>query len=250
MKRGRLALLLVAGLLVFGGVLLAYLPASWIVVRLPPGLQFECGDVGGSIFEGECLRATFQGKPVGDATWNLGRLDLLRGRLVGDVDVRGALNARADLDLNFSGNGELRNVTANLPLDPQVIPQAPADQRGTLVADLKRLVLENRAPRSIEGNLELRDFRQVGARPLELGSYRVEFDGKSRPDGTAVGNLRDLGGPFEMVGTVTLTPPNGYLVQGTIAGRTAQAESLVREIAIGAPPDTSGRTPFSFEGSY
>jgi hypothetical protein len=152
--------------------------------------------------------------------------------------------------MSFDGNGELRNLTANFPLDPQVIPQAPADQRGIIVADLKRLVLENRAPRAIEGNLELQNLRQIGARPLELGSYRVDFDGTAQPEGNAVGKLRDLGGPFEMVGTVTLTPPDGYLVQGTIAGRTAQAESLVREITIGAPPDASGRTPFSFEGSY
>jgi hypothetical protein len=157
---------------------------------------------------------------------------------------------RADLDLSLSGDGELRHVTANLPLDPQVIPQSPPEQRGTVIANLERVVLENRAPRSIEGNVELQNLRQVGARPLELGSYRAEFDGKAQPDGTTVGQLRDLGGPFEMAGTITLTPPNGYLVQGTIAGRTAQAESLVREITIGAPPDTSGRTPFSFEGSY
>jgi hypothetical protein len=250
MKRGRLGLLLAAVLLVFCGVLVAYLPASWVVMRLPPGLQLQCSDVGGSIFEGECLGATLAGQRVGDATWNLARLDLLRGRLVGDVDLRGALNARADLDMSLSGDGELRNVTANLPLDPEIISQSPPGQRGTVIANLARVVFENRIPRSIEGNVELQNLRQVGARPLELGSYRADFDGKPQPDGTAVGQLRDTGGPFEMVGTITLTPPNGYLVQGTIAGRTAQAESLVREITIGAPPDTSGRTPFSFEGSY
>jgi hypothetical protein len=250
MKRGRLALLLVAGVLVFGGVLLAYLPASWVVMRVPAELQFHCADVGGSLFEGECLGVTLRGMRMGDATWDLGRLDLLRGRLVGNVDLRGALNARADLDVNFMGSGELRDVKANFPLDPQVIPQSPADQRGNIVADLKRVVLDQRAPRAIEGSIELVNLRQVGARPLELGSYRAEFDGKTQADGNAVGQLRDLGGPFEMVGTITLTPPNGYLVQGTIAGRSAQAESLVREITIGAPPDTSGRTPFSFEGTY
>ena len=55
---------------------------------------------------------------------------------------------------------------------------------------------------------------------------------------------------FAVDGTVTLTPPNTYLVNGFITGRTAQAESLVREIALGARPDASGRTEFSFEGSY
>ena len=55
-----------------------------------------------------------------------------------------------------------------------------------------------------------------------------------------VGKLRDLGGPFVVDGTVTLTPPNAYLVQGFITGRTAEAERLVREITLGAMPDASG----------
>jgi len=39
-------------------------------------------------------------------------------------------------------------------------------------------------------------------------------------------------------------------VQGYITGRTAAAERIVREITLGAMPDTSGRSTFSFEGSY
>jgi hypothetical protein len=62
--------------------------------------------------------------------------------------------------------------------------------------------------------------------------------------------LRDLGGPFIVEGTLKLTPPNGYLVQGYITGRTAAAERVVREITLGAMPEASGRSPFSFEGSY
>ena len=33
----------------------------------------------------------------------------------------------------------------------------------------------------LEGTLELHDFRQVGATPLELGSYQVSFDGSPTP---------------------------------------------------------------------
>jgi hypothetical protein len=65
-----------------------------------------------------------------------------------------------------------------------------------------------------------------------------------------VGMLRDIGGPFAVEATLTLTPPNGYLVQGFMTGRSAEAERLVREITLGAPPDASGSSAFSFEGSY
>jgi hypothetical protein len=136
-------------------------------------------------------------------------------------------------------------------MDPALLPQLPRDQRGRLAANLKRLeIVAGPAVRSLEGTLELHDLRQVGARPLELGSYQVTFDGKPQADGNIEGQLRDLGGPFIVAGTVTLAPPNSYLVQGFITGRTADAERLVREITLGAPPDASGRSAISFEGTY
>jgi hypothetical protein len=250
MKGSRAALLVVAIVLVFAAVVVAYLPASWVVARLPSTVSVRCTDVGGSVWEGECLGVVYQGMRVGDATWNVGRLAALRGRAIGDFDLRGSMNLRANFDMSFAGTGELTDVKSLMPLDPEVIPNAPPHQRGDVVTDFKRVVLAEGRPGALEGSIEVRDLRQVGARPLELGSYRVDFDGKTQADGSSVGTLRDLGGPFEIRGTVTLTPPNVYIVGGSIAGRSSQAEGLVREITLGAPPDTSGRTPFSFEGSY
>lgn len=250
MKRSSLVLTIIAGLAVFLVVLVLYLPASWISSALPPGVR--CNELGGSVWHGECLGLQYQGATLGDATWNLAPSSAFTGRLSGDVDVRGAaLNARADLDTNFSGVGELRSVALNVALDPALLPQVPPQQRGTLLATLARLELgPGPAPRAIEGTIELRDFKQVGAQPMDLGSYQVTFDGSAPQDGGLVGKLKDLGGPYIVDGTVKLTPPNGYLVQGYITGRTAAAERIVREITLGATPDASGRSTFSFEGSY
>ncbi len=250
MKRRTLVLTLIAGLLVFLGVLLLYLPASWLASLLPA--QVRCAELGGSVWRGECLGLTFQNRKLGDATWNLAPARALTGRLVGDVDLRGdTQNIDADLDLKRDGSGQLRNVIASFQMDPGVLPQFPKDQRGQIVTDLKHLVLASGgAPRLFDGSVELRDFRQVAPRPLALGSYRVDFDGTTAEDGSSIGRLRDTGGPFAVEGTLTLTPPNTYLVQGFITGRSADAERLVREITLGATPDASGRSAFSFEGSY
>jgi hypothetical protein len=249
-KRRTLVLTIIAGLVVFLGVLVLYLPASWFAAALPA--QVKCAELGGSIWRGECIGLAFQGNKLGDATWNFAPGKAFTRRLDGDVDVRGtAMTARADLDVGFNGAGELRNVTARFPLDPAFISQLPRNQRGQIAADLKSVVLaQGPSVASLQGTLELRDFRQVGARPLELGSYQVTFDGAAQPNGTVVGQLRDLGGPFAVNGTVTLSAPNSYLVQGFITGRTAEAERLVSEITLGSPPDASGRSAFSFEGSY
>src|SRR5262245_13273142 len=140
MSRGKLALTVVAGLLVFLGVLAFYLPASWLASRLPPNVR--CAQLGGSIWHGECLGLEVQQVALGDATWNLAPMRAFTGRLVGDVDVRGGqLEARANLDTSFSGVGELRNVSAKFPLDPAFVRQMPRDQRARIQADLQKLVL-------------------------------------------------------------------------------------------------------------
>ena len=250
MKRGTLLLTLVAGTLVFLVVLVLYLPAGWFASRLPP--QVACTELGGSLWHGECLGLTVQGGQFGDATWNLSPLKALTGRLSGDVDLRGGLaTVRANLDMGFDGAGEITGLSAQFPMDPAFVKEFPRDQRGLVVAQFDRLVLDARGvPRQLLGNVELRDFRQISPRPLELGSYRLTFDGDTRADGVSVGKLVDTGGPFAVDGTVTFTPPNNYVVKGFITGRTAQAEGIVREITYGVPPDASGRSEFQFENSF
>ena len=77
----------------------------------------------------------WQGAALGDATWNLAPGRALTGSLSGDLELRGtAVNLRTDLDTNFSGVGELRNLNARLVLDPALLPQFPPDQRGTVTA--------------------------------------------------------------------------------------------------------------------
>jgi hypothetical protein len=250
MKRGRIVALTLAVLLVFAAVLVAYLPASWVIGRLPAQLGLSCLEANGSIWQGECIGFAYHGTRLGDATWNLERLGALSGRLVGDLDLRGnGITLRADVDSTFKGDGEVRNVVAHVPLDPQFLPQLPPNQRANVDVDMQRATFAAGRPRSLSGSVDVRDLRQLDP-AVELGSYRAEFDGVEHPDGSSVGKVRDLGGPFLVVGVITLTPPNGYVVNGQISGRTGDAEKIVREITLGAPPDASGRSEFAFEGTY
>lgn len=249
MSRGRLTLTIVAGLLVFLAVLFLYLPASWFRSYLPA--QVTCVDIGGSVWAGECLGLAVEGAKLGDASWNLAPMSALRGRLVGDADLRATLaHAHAELDVSLSGTGELRNVRGQFPLDPAFLPQFPADRRGRVVVDIQRAVVTERAVKQIAGTIELRDFREITPRLMEFGSYRATFDGLAQPDGKVLGHVNDLGGPFRIEGTLVLTPPNQYNFEGYITGRTADAERLVREAIPYARPDASGRSELTIEGTY
>jgi hypothetical protein len=131
------------------------------------------------------------------------------------------------------------------------VKEFPRDQRGLVVAQFARLWLAaGGTPRQLQGTVELRDFRQLTPRPLALGSYRLSFDGSTQADGVSIGKLTDIGGPFAVDGDVTFTPPNNYVIKGYITGRSAEAESIVREITYGVPPDASGRSEFQFENSF
>jgi len=249
-RRTTLVLTIIAGLVVFLGVLVLYLPASWFASALPA--QVKCAELGGSIWQGECLGLSYQDAKLGDVTWDLAPASALAGRLVGNFALIGdAQKLTGELDLGRDGAGSLHNLSGQIQMDPALLTQFPRDQRGAVFAAFKRVDLAaGGTPRLLDGKVQLRDFRQVGARPLELGSYELAFDGAVQPDGAITGQLRDLGGPFAVNGTVSLPAPRSYLVQGYITGRSADAERLVREITLGAPPDASGRSVFSFEGSY
>jgi hypothetical protein len=249
-RRRSLWLTIIAGVVVFLVVLVFYLPASWFAGSLPP--QVRCRELGGSIWHGECLGLTFSGAALGDATWNLAPARAFMGRLTGDLAVSGAgLDARGGLDTSFGGVGEMHQVSVSFTLDPALLPQLPRGLGGHIVAELNRVELgSGPAARAIDGRIELTNLRQAGDQPMELGSYEVTFDGSTGAQGQVPGKLHDIGGPYKVDGTVTLTPPNAYLVQGYITGRTADAERVVREITLGVPPDSAGRSTFSFEGTY
>ena len=131
-------------------------------------------------------------------------------------------------------------------MDPALLPMLPPQQRGTVTTDLQRVVIGAGGVLSaLQGTVELRDFRQTGPQPLDLGSYQVVFDGASATDSAVTGKVRDLGGPFIVDATIRLGPERSYVVQCYITGRTAAAERTVRELTLGATPDTSGRSTLS-----
>jgi hypothetical protein len=250
-RRRTLVLTLIAGLAVFLAVLVRSLPASWFGGFLPPTVQ--CAELGGSVWNGECLGLVAAGQKLGDATWNISLGRVFTGRLAGDVSISGTpIMARADFDTSFGGDGEIRNLTAQFPIDPAVLVKSDRDKRGHVALDLKRLAfVGGQELRAIEGTVEVRDFRQVIPQLLDLGSYRATFPGEVGADGAIKAALVDTGGPYRLVGELTLHPArSAYEVAGRIAGRTPQSENNVRNITFGAQPDAEGLRTFGIDGTW
>jgi hypothetical protein len=235
------------GLLAAGGflvIVLARLPASWVMPRTG-GLS--CASVDGSIWHGSCDGLTLERAPFGDLAWDIAPLRLLTGTLAAHVVLaHGPVAGSADVARALGGGIELRNLIADLPLDPRQIPRLPPRLHGTVHTDLALARIEHGAITELKGRIEAHDLTQAVGRLTPLGSYAVTFPGGgSEP----LGALVDLGGPLAVQGTLRLTRQPGYVLEGQVAPRDGAPPELIGNLQLLGTPDGLGRRPFSIAGT-
>jgi general secretion pathway protein N len=238
-----IALLAAAG---FAVIVLSRLPASWIVPRV---VAAACASVDGSIWSGYCSGLAVRRIPLGDLSWDLEPARLLAGKLAAHVVLaHGALSARADVTLGLGGAVTLRNLVADLPLDPRLVPLVPPRLRGSAHAALALARIEHGSLSALEGRIEAHDLEERTGRVTPLGSYAVTFPGASGEELT--GKVQDLGGPLAVAGTLRLTRERGYVLEGQVAARPGAPPELAGNLVYLGSPDALGRRPFSMTGTF
>jgi len=231
----------------FGVIVLARLPASWVIPSPPANVS--CAAVDGSIWSGTCAGLTVQGTSVGDVVWELHPSRLLAGKLSAHVVLmRPSASARADVEVGLDKSITARNVQADLPLDPALIPQLPRTLRGSSAhADLAFARIEKGIVKQLQGKIEAYDLEERSGNVTKLGSYSLTFPGGS---GDPTGQLRDLGGPLAVEGTLRLTPEPGFDLQGLVTPRRDAPPELASEIQFLGSPDAQGRRPFALAATF
>ncbi len=232
--------------LAFAVIVLARLPASWVIAS--PPAPISCATVEGSIWSGTCSGLTVHGTSVGDLTWQVHPARLLAGKLAAQVAVtRGDSSARADVEVGLNKSVTARNIAVDMPLDPTLIRQLPANLRGNAHVDLALARIENGVITELQGRIEAHDLEQRGGNTTPLGSYSVTFLGGS---GEPRGQLRDLGGPLAVEGALRLTRGPGFELQGLVAVRPGASAELAKDIQYLGSPDAQGRRPFSLAATF
>ena len=230
----------------FVAIVLARMPAAWILPAR--GAQWACASIDGSLWGGICAGLTVSGTPLGDMSWELHPLRLLTGRLAAHLTLsHGPGDAAADVELTFGQRLTARNVLADLPLDPALLPSVPANLHGRAHVDLALAQVQRGVIRQLHGRIEARNLEERSGNNTALGSYSVSFPGGS---GDPVGTLRDLEGPLALEGTLRLTPAPGFELEGVIAARHGAPPELVNSLRFLGSPDATGRRPFSLSGTF
>ncbi|GAC1458579.1 MAG: hypothetical protein PVS2B3_10940 [Steroidobacteraceae bacterium] len=232
---------------VFTAVLVARMPAAWVLPT--SGANAVCASVDGSLWSGSCTGMSIAHNPIGDVSWELHPLRLFRGELAVRANaVHGAAQAGADVALSFGKRIAARNLVADLPLDPDIIPGLPATLKGQAHFDLRLARLEHGVITQLQGRIEVHDVvDRSGGEETALGSYVIDFP--AAPPGEPVGKLHDVDGPLAVEGTVRLTGQPGFDLQGEVIARPGAPPTLINNIRFLGSPDALGRRPFGISGT-
>jgi general secretion pathway protein N len=230
-------------------VLIVRFPARWISPLLPHGMQ--CQQLTGSAWSGTCTALSAGGSAVGDLTWDLHPLQLLRGRLELQLNLTNQGSyLRGAVALGFGGALHGRDVTLDLPLSSALVSSLPAGAHAQLLGKLSRVEWNGKYLAGLQGELEVRDF--IGSRGQAFGSYQARFGPVVAPGRADMpsGVVHDLGGPLALDATLQFTHDPGYLVQGQVAARPSASPELAQVLQYLGSPDAAGKRPFSISGTF
>lgn len=228
----------------FAVIVLTRLPASWVFPHSP---LFACASVEGSVWSGACAGLTVQHLELGDLSWDVAPLSLLRATLAAHVELaHGPVSAHSEVSLGLRGGVTLRDLVADLPLDPARVPRVPHQLRGTVHTNLALVRLEHGDLTQLQGRIEAHDLLQRTGHVTPIGSYALTFPGG---EGDPVGTLQDLGGPLAVQGTLRLMHGPAYILQGEVAARADAAPELLSDLQFLGSPDAAGRRAFNLTGT-
>jgi hypothetical protein len=240
----RTALLLAA--VIFLVTLLIRLPARLLVSFLPSDIV--CEDIGGTLWQGSCGQLRSNGLSIAGLSWKLHPLALLRATISADVSSADSGNGgTGSIEVTRSGDISITDLHASLPL-PAASGVLPPGASATLLLALPLVRLHDSHPMSIAGTIDLKQLH-ISNPPSDLGSYELQFPA-GEPQAAMNGQLRDLEGPLEVNGQLTLQQSGSYEVNGTVASRASASEDLNKTLQLFlGPANAQGRRTFSLAGS-
>ena len=96
---------------------IATLPAS-VLARQLPRLDLSAAALSGSVWTGHAQALSWRSAPLGDLSWSISPLSLLRGGVAGDLElVRADGRVRSGFSASLGGALRLEGVTADLPVE-------------------------------------------------------------------------------------------------------------------------------------
>ncbi|MGI9292208.1 MAG: type II secretion system protein N, partial [Gammaproteobacteria bacterium] len=207
----------------------------------------------GTVWNGRVRIINAGGQQLRNTEWNIALSRMLIGQLGIDFKTRWSGGfAEGFAATGITGKLVFKNTMASMDIgmlsQMMNIPQLG----GQASLNLSEAVIVNNWPSTLNGELEIRNLTSslIGSGSAELlGNVAVSFDGVTDEDGSLNGMLRDTGGPLELNGTLSLSPPSNYVVDAGVKARPQAGKNLQNSLQFIGQRDPDGRYPFSLAGS-
>jgi len=244
----RQKLLVAAGIAAFLVFLVALVPATLLTRWLPPGIAVAGLD--GTIWSGSASGVNLQGRAIGAAAWSCRpwRLVFLEWSCRVHLQPAGG-ELSAAVSGGFDDEIEARDLAGSAPIAFLEGIVVPTGWTGRLELDVARARITRGLPQDAEGRLFVRGLKAPGPGGATLGDFELVIGEGAVGTGTLVGRLSDQGGPLHVRGTLELKRDGSYFMSGEVAPGPGAGPAILDTLEFLGPPDTSGRRPFTIEGS-
>ena len=149
----------------------------------------------------------------------------------------------------MGGRVAVRDLRADLQIDSGYLPLFPSGWSGRLQLALASMEFKHGRLAAIRGLVTARSLAQI--RPaMPFGSFELRFPDAARSDGVIAGELRDLGGPLAVSGTLIIRNGSDYVLSGRAAARADANPELAKAVEFLGPSDAQGQRQYSLAGSF
>ncbi len=245
--------LVAAALLAAAGFVLYALPASIALRFLPKDVQAI--DPSGSLWHGSFAQVSVHGHAVGAVEWNIHPLPLVGGKLSTQLRwIKGGFVVDAALDAR-GASVYVHDVTGGGAIEDLADLGITRGWSGSAQVAIAELRIEDQKITAANGTVTLATLKSPKFGDADIGGYEFALSPQSvQPDGTAIAQVRDLGGPLQLAGSLSIVPAQSLLTfSGALKERAGLPPPLLEELQDLAQirgRDAQGRVPLEIELAF
>ena len=237
--------LVVLGILMFFGVLLATFPARVAYNWFAPA-EFQLSGIAGSVWNGSAAEGKAGGAYIRNISWRFAPMSLLSGTIgfkTRSSPASGLMNT--EVAVGPGGKLLLSGLSGNLPLDLLHPAFQQSGMRGDIALEFETIEIRNGAPVAARGSISISDFYVPELSSSRIGDFRAEFHTN---DNAVVGSVEDVSGVLDVAGTVSLDHDGSYSFIGQVAPTPLTPQSIVNQLQYLGSANERGQHEFRFEG--
>ncbi len=225
----KLALKIIAGLVIFACAFVYFAPASLIQKFLPNDITVS--GVSGTVWNGNLQTIVFDQIGIQNTKWSSNPLSLLTGKLKADVSIN-SNNLKGNFETSYSGTKVSANdvlLKGDLSLLMPYFEKYGLTISGQFNADFNSLEVANGLPKYADGVLHTYNTNILGIFPLNLGDITGVFEQQGQDMLIKVDNSS---GELDLNGAITVDEHGNYFADMTFSKNSNTSDQILQTIQL------------------